>query len=195
MSSNRSSHEDHGHEDHGLFSDKLKAPEIAAPKAQAITGANESRKQTQVPEDSPARDRVYVIDDSPTILTVVSGILKTVGFAPLAFRDPKAALEEIKKLKSEDLKTVKAVFSDLDMPELTGLDLLRELRAHEPTASLPFVMITGKKEREHIQQAALLKVNGYLLKPVSTQILLDLVGTLFPDYAGASHRQIVAKAR
>lgn len=185
-------------EDHGLFSDKLKDPDEAKATAKnADEPAFDSAKKSKDSAPAPAvpKEKIYVIDDSPTILAVVAGVLKKTGFNPVCHRDPTVAIDEIKRLNPEDLQDVKAVFSDLDMPGMSGLDLLREIRAYEPTQSLRFVMITGKTERTPIQQAALLKVSGYLLKPVASETLFDLVGSLFPERAGILHASKIAKAR
>jgi len=186
-------------EDHGLFSDKLKDPDqaAAAPKKAEAPADDDGAKKAKAPAAAPVvpKDKVYVIDDSPTILAVVSGVLKKAGFNPICHRDPTAALNELKKLQPEDLKDVKAVFSDLDMPGLSGIDVLREVRNFQPTSSLPFVMITAKTDRSLIQQAALLKVSGYLLKPVASETLIDLVGSLFPERAGVVGAAKLAKTR
>ncbi len=187
-------------EDHGLFTDKLKTPDpvqVATEKsaAQAPTPAEASPQEKAKPKLMEPKDKVIVIDDSPTILAVISGILKKAGFHTITYRDPNLALVDLKKMTPEELKDLKAIFSDLDMPNKTGLEVLQEVRTYEPTKSTPFVMITAQTERAHIQKAALLKVSGYLLKPVTTDMMIELVGNLFPERAGVSKLKKTGSAK
>jgi two-component system chemotaxis response regulator CheY len=178
-------------EDQELFSDKLKAPDpvqvgTGKPETPTSTTTEVAVQGKSTPKTIEPREKVIVIDDSPTILAVISGILKKTGFNTLPYRDPRLALVDIKKMTPEELKDLKAIFSDLDMPNKTGLEVLQEIRAYEPTKNTPFVMITAQTERAQIQKAAILKVSGYLLKPVTTETMIELVGNLFPERAGVS---------
>jgi two-component system, chemotaxis family, chemotaxis protein CheY len=179
-------------ENNGFFSDKLKNTEAAIfsgdkaspPPSPDAAATATAKKEKDSGAAAQAKVKVYVIDDSPTILAVIAGTLKKAGLEPIAHRDPILALDEIKRLAPDDLKTIKAIFSDLEMPGLSGIELLREIRESETTKNIPFVVITSKTERTHIQQAAQLKINGYLLKPVNTDTLHDLLLNLFPDLQG-----------
>lgn len=189
-------------EDHGLFTDKLKDPDPVReasekpkekPKTEATPIANASEPKP-VPAVNEPKEKVLVVDDSPTILTVVTGILKKTGFSTIAHRDPNEAMAAIKKMKPDELQNLKAIFSDMVMPNMTGLELLKEVREYAPTKSIPFVMITTEADRVHIQKAALLRVSGYLLKPVTTDTMIELIGNLFPDRADIMLRKS-AKAK
>jgi len=175
-------------EDHGIFTDKLKAPDqvqaaTEIPGAPTAPSSEVTTQEKEKPKVTEPTEKVIVIDDSPTILAVISGILKKTGFMVLTYRDPRLAVVDIKKMPPEELKNLKAIFSDLEMPNKSGLEVLQEIRAYEQTKTTPFVMITAQTERTHIQKAALLKVSGYLLKPVDTDTLIELVGNLFPERA------------
>ncbi len=67
------------------------------------------------------------------------------------------------------------VISDLHMPEMDGIELLREVRADERMFQLPFLLLTSDKDLENVKTAADLDVNGYLTKPFRGDPLIDKV--------------------
>ena len=168
----------------GLFADKLEDPDTAKKPNENLSleqKVPDTGKATKVPAPTAEnKDKIVVIDDSPTILTVISGILKRVGFNALTFRSGQAALADLQKMTPDELKNVQAIFSDFEMPNMNGLEILTTIREIEALKAIPFIMITGHTKRETIQKAAQLKVNGYLLKPISTETLVSTLNNLFP---------------
>jgi len=63
-------------------------------------------------------------------------------------------------------KALKVIFLDLKLPKVSGLEVLKEIKANESTKMLPVVVITSSKEDPDIQQAYKLGVNSYVVKPV-----------------------------
>src|SRR4026209_3002971 len=89
---------------------------------------------------SPAR--VLVVDDSPTILRVVSAILARHGYEPTVARDGLAGIEIIKKGPKPDI-----VLLDFVMPRMNGYQFCRELRTREALKELPVVLMSAKGDK------------------------------------------------
>jgi two-component system chemotaxis response regulator CheY len=63
------------------------------------------------------------------------------------------------------------IISDFNMPEMDGLGLLRAVRGHQAIRKLPFILITGRGDRELVVKAAQAGVNNYVVKPFSEIVL------------------------
>lgn len=173
-------------EEYSFFKDKLREPgaeEETEKKAEAAAPEAAPQKRDKSEVDNEFKEKVMVIDDSPTSLTVTAGILKKAAFSSYTHRDGASALEKLKTMTPEELADFKAIFSDIDMPKLGGIELLKEVRAMEQFKTIPFVIVTSNAERSLVQKVAALKANGYLLKPLTTEALLETVAALFPGRA------------
>jgi PAS domain S-box-containing protein len=82
-------------------------------------------------------EEILVVDDEPVVADFVASRLKQLGYRPLPFRDPLAALAAV----SEAPTRFHAIITDLTMPQLTGADLVRKIRAFG--LSMPAVVVTG----------------------------------------------------
>jgi two-component system chemotaxis response regulator CheY len=123
-------------------------------------------------------DCVVIAEDSAPNRTVLALLLKKMGFAVIECEDGASAWKAIRE--SQGFKVV-AVISDLMMPHMDGLELLRRVRNDEQTKDLPFVLVTAVSDKDYIFEAKGLKVNGYILKPVTYQRVAGKLKELFPD--------------
>ncbi len=117
---------------------------------------------------SPAR--VLVIDDSPTILKVVSSILARHGYDPITARDGVAGIELIKKGPKFDL-----VLLDFVMPRMNGYQFCRELRSSAPHRTLPVVLMSAKGDKirgTFVQQTGAVDA---ITKPFDARALVTVV--------------------
>ncbi len=131
------------------------------------------------PGSSESGDYIVVAEDSPPNRTVLVLLLKKFGFNVLECNDGDAAW---KALQHNRDKKIVAVISDLMMPNMDGLELLRRVRNDEQgLAQLPFVLVTAVSDKDYIFEAKNLKVNGYILKPVSYQRVSVKLKELFPE--------------
>jgi two-component system, sensor histidine kinase and response regulator len=128
--------------------------------------------------------KVYlVVDDYDTMRRVTVNQLKLLGAENiLTANDGQQAL---RMLRSQH---VDMVLSDWNMPVMTGIDLLKAVRADERLFTLPFVMITAEAERYHVEQAVASGVSAMLLKPYSPNQL----GNRLERAVAAKHRRMVA---
>lgn len=123
------------------------------------------------------RECIVVAEDSPPNRKILVHLLEKLGYEVESCEDGKQAWE---KLISGELKNVVAILSDIMMPNIDGLQLLKNVRGHEDFKSLPFVLITAVSDREYIIQAKEHKVNGYILKPVTFQRVTSKLKEIFP---------------
>ena len=107
---------------------------------------------------------ILVVDDDAMVRSVMVEYLEAMGFNNVyAAEDGEEALNLI-----EDKKyAIDLIISDWEMPEISGLTLLKAVRNNEHRAETPFIMVTSQRsmERFKISQAAQWQVSAYILKP------------------------------
>ncbi|MFT3774316.1 MAG: response regulator [Minicystis sp.] len=117
---------------------------------------------------SPAR--VLIVDDSPTILKVVSAILARHGYEPVVARDGLAGIELIKKGQKFDL-----VLLDFVMPRMNGYQFCRELRSNQAHRALPVVLMSAKGDKirgQFVQQTGAVDA---ITKPFDARALVAVI--------------------
>lgn len=124
------------------------------------------------------KETIVVAEDSAPNRKILSHLLQKLGYDVIACENGKMALEAIQKASNLNLV---AVLSDVMMPEMDGLSLLKSLRESEPTKALPVVLVTAVSDKDYILQAKNYQVNGYILKPVTFQRVQNKLKELFPN--------------
>ena len=111
--------------------------------------------------------KFLVVDDSVTMRRIVSNSLKNLGYENLVEAvDGKDALA---KLAADDL--INFVITDWNMPVLSGLELTKAIRGDDKLNNVPILMVTTRGVKEDILEALQAKVNNYIVKPFTPQIL------------------------
>jgi two-component system chemotaxis response regulator CheY len=107
---------------------------------------------------------VLVVDDFATMRRIIKGVLKQLGFSNLIeAEDGEAALRELRKEK------IGLIVSDWNMPNMTGLELLKAVRADNSFKSIPFLMVTAEGQKENVIQAVQAGVSNYIVKPFTPE--------------------------
>jgi chemosensory pili system protein ChpA (sensor histidine kinase/response regulator) len=114
---------------------------------------------------------VMVVDDSITVRRVVSNLIRSAGWTPVAARDGLEALEIIQR--SPDLPD--AVLVDIEMPRMDGYELMSTLRAHPSFAGIPLLVLTSRTGEKHRQKALSVGAAGYIVKPYQDALLLEAI--------------------
>jgi two-component system, chemotaxis family, chemotaxis protein CheY len=122
-------------------------------------------------------ETVVLAEDSPPNRKILAHLLERLGFRVISCEQGQQAWE---KLKGPEGENVVAVISDIMMPTMDGLNLLKMIREDEKMKALPVLLITAMSEKDYILRATELKVNGYILKPVTFQRVLKKFQELFP---------------
>lgn len=119
----------------------------------------------------PREIKVLVVDDMPTIRDLVKGQLKTMGFKNvIEAPDGEAAMNLLIQHEVSNDR-VKFVISDWNMPKMSGLEFLKQVRAMDQWKALPFVLLTSEAERDQVTEAILAGVSQYIVKPFSPKSL------------------------
>jgi len=124
--------------------------------------------------------KVLVVDDFATMRKIVRNILKQIGFEDISEAEDGSAALQV--LKNEE---VGLVVTDWNMPNMTGLDLLREIRQSPRTAKLPVLMVTAEGLKENVLEAIKAGVNNYVVKPFTAEVLQEKIETIFKKLASA----------
>jgi two-component system chemotaxis response regulator CheY len=126
----------------------------------------------------PVEEYVVVAEDSPPNRTILMLLLKKLGFKVLECEDGEIAWNQ---MNSNADKNIVAVISDMMMPNMDGMELLRRVRGSEKFNKVPFVFVTAISEKDYIFQAKNLKANGYILKPVTYNRVTQKLKEIFPQ--------------
>ena len=109
---------------------------------------------------------VLVVDDYKSMVRIVRGMLNQLGFVNVDDAPDGAAAMALLKEKNYGL-----VLSDWNMQPVTGLELLKQVRAEEKTKGTPFVMVTAEAKVENVIAARQAGVNNYVIKPITLAVL------------------------
>jgi two-component system, chemotaxis family, chemotaxis protein CheY len=117
---------------------------------------------------------VLVVDDFSTMRRIVKNILKQLGFLNIFEADDGAtALEILGKQK------IDFIISDWNMPQISGLELLKTVRTSTDWKDLPFLMVTAEGQKEHVIEAVKHRVNNYIIKPFTPEVLTEKINKIF----------------
>lgn len=134
-------------------------------RQQLSLNAAPSGTATEADRQQTDRPRVLVVDDSLSSRTRVVRSLRRYPLSVVEAGDGRQALQLLRSGRFD------AVFSDLEMPHVDGLELLAELRWSEAGSQIPVTMISSRNEPEFVSKATELGVTAYLIKPVSDEAL------------------------
>ena len=104
--------------------------------------------------------KILVVDDSSTMRRIIINALKNVGFSD--YVEASNGREGIEKLASN---RVDLIITDWNMPEMTGVEFIRAVRANDTTKQIPTLMVTTNASQDDIAQAMEAGANNYLVKP------------------------------
>ncbi len=122
--------------------------------------------------------KVMVVDDSSVMRQIIKNNLKQLGFELGNLLDAEDGEEALNKINRGGIDLV---ISDWNMPKMTGIDLLRAVRADEVLKELPFLMVTSEADKEKIMEAVQAGVNQYIVKPFNANQLAEKVKKIFPN--------------
>jgi two-component system chemotaxis response regulator CheY len=118
--------------------------------------------------------RVLIVDDTSTSRLLLRDALDQIGVNKVFF-----ATDGEKALKFMMDTPAHLVISDVNMPIMDGMGLLKAVRGYKPTQRVPFIMLTGQADRSVIEAAPKLGVNNYLVKPVTIVKLKSAIEAIF----------------
>ncbi len=123
--------------------------------------------------------KILIVDDFSTMRRIIKNLLRDLGFNNTDEADDgNTGLPKLQSGNYDFLVT------DWNMPGMTGIDLLRAVRADEKLKTLPVLMVTAEAKKEQIVLAAQEGVNGYIVKPFTAQTLKEKIDKIFARIEG-----------
>lgn len=162
-----------------LFQDVTVAKTVSEPAAQPavrpVAPSAPAASASSAVSEEPIEEWAVVVDDSPTVLVVLTGILKSLNIGVHSFRSPLKALQFMREAPEKDFNKISMVLSDFQMPDMNGLEFLHVIRSEAKLKHLPFVVVSGIVEKALLAQFASLGVTGYVVKPFKAQAIIDRI--------------------
>ncbi|QAV25134.1 chemotaxis response regulator CheY [Proteus hauseri] len=118
--------------------------------------------------------KFLVVDDFSTMRRIVRNLLKELGFTNVDEAEDGA--DALAKLRNS---TIDFVITDWNMPNMDGLELLKNIRSDAGLATTPVLMVTAEAKKENIIAAAQAGASGYVVKPFTAAILEEKLNKIF----------------
>ncbi len=120
---------------------------------------------------------ILIVDDYKTMLRIVRNLLKQLGFDNVdEAMDGSGALTKLRE------RSYGLIISDWNMEPMTGLDLLKEVRADEKIKATPFIMVTAESKTDNVVAAKKAGVNNYIVKPFNADTLKKKMSAVIGDW-------------
>jgi CheY-like chemotaxis protein len=128
---------------------------------------------------APKREtlKVFAVDDSRMILNIYRSVLHKLGLEPQLYEFPAEAIKEVRRLRPD------VILTDLNMPDISGIELTQQVRQWFNTEQMPIVMVTTQNESQDNEAALAAGVNRILNKPFTEKTIgqaLEAVGVSLP---------------
>jgi two-component system chemotaxis response regulator CheY len=121
--------------------------------------------------------KFLVVDDSVTMRRIVANSLRNLGWND--FVEAVDGKDALGKLATDD--TINFIITDWNMPNVSGLELTKAIRSDDRFAEIPILMVTTRGIKEDIIQALQAKVNNYIVKPFTPQILKEKIDSVLAN--------------
>jgi len=118
--------------------------------------------------------KILVVDDFSTMRRIIRNLLRDLGYNNTEEADDGNSALPVLKAGDFDF-----LVTDWNMPGMSGIELLKAVRADERLESLPVLMVTAESKREQIIEAAQAGVNGYIVKPFTAITLKEKLDKIF----------------
>lgn len=117
---------------------------------------------------------VLIVDDFSTMRRILKNILRQLDFKNIIEADDGTTAVDILNEQKVGL-----IVCDWNMPKMTGIELLRHVRATDGLSDIPFLMVTAEAQQENIIEAVKAKVNNYVVKPFTAETLGEKIDKIF----------------
>jgi two-component system chemotaxis response regulator CheY len=120
--------------------------------------------------------RILVVDDFSTMRRILKNTLRQLGYENIVEADD--GTDAVRILKTD---RVDFIISDWNMPEMSGLDLLKHVRSDDEYKNTPFLMVTAEAQQENILMAVQAGVSNYIVKPFTEDTLKGKMEKILAD--------------
>ncbi len=120
--------------------------------------------------------KILVVDDFATMRKVIRNLLKQSGYENVTeAEDGVAAMNVLKSTK------IDFVISDWNMPNMTGIELLRAVRSDNELCAMPFLMVTAESLKDNVVEAVKAGVSNYIVKPFTAEVLGEKIDKILEN--------------
>lgn len=126
------------------------------------------------------KQKILIVDDMSTMRKIIKNMLGKMGCTDMHEADDGAPAWKMIQESYEAGQPYQFIVSDWNMPQMTGLDLLKNLREDERFKTLPFLMITAEAEQSNVIIAVKAGVSNFIVKPFSIVTLKEKIDKVFP---------------
>jgi two-component system, response regulator len=122
-----------------------------------------------------------LVEDNPEDVAFTKIILRKAGLDRnlLVVLDGKGAIEALVRLKENGSRIPDLILLDINLPDISGIDLLTKIKQDHKLSRIPVVMLTGSNFDDDIQKSYDLGASTYLVKPISKDALMLVIENLF----------------
>ena len=123
--------------------------------------------------------KILVVDDMATMRKIIKNMLGQIGFTNITEADDGATAWPMIENAIKEGSPYEFIVSDWNMPQLSGLDLLKRVRETQGLEKLPFLMITAEAEQGNVVIAVKAGVSNFIVKPFSAAVLKEKIDKIF----------------
>ncbi len=120
--------------------------------------------------DSDQNMKILIVDDFATMRKVIRNLLRQIGYQNVI--EAEDGVDALKELRSQKIEFI---ISDWNMPNMSGIELLRAVRADSELRDLPFLMVTAESLKENVVEAVKAGVSNYIVKPFTAEVLSEKI--------------------
>ena len=119
------------------------------------------------------KTKILIVDDFSTMRRIIKNILKQCGYTDISEADNGVAGLEV--LKTENIGLI---ISDLNMPQMSGIEFLKAVRSNDAWKNMPFLMVTAEGKKDQVLEAVKHGVSNYIVKPFTAETLMEKLNKL-----------------
>ena len=123
---------------------------------------------------------VLVVDDYQTMRRIIKGLLEQIGFHNVS--EAIDGSDALRKMRETGSNTFGLVISDWNMEPMSGLDLLKSVRALPVNGKVPFIMVTAESKTENVIAAKQAGVSNYIVKPFNAETLKAKMASVLGEF-------------
>jgi len=120
--------------------------------------------------------KFLVVDDFATMRRIIRNLLRQLGYNNI--EEAEDGIVGLRKLKAQSFDFI---ICDWNMPNMTGIELLKEVRADEALKDIPFLMVTAEAIKENIIEAVKAGVSNYIVKPFTADVLSSKIDAILKE--------------
>jgi len=118
--------------------------------------------------------KILIVDDFSTMRRIIKNLMRDLGFTNTSEADDGATALPMLQGGGYDF-----LITDWNMPQMTGLELLKAVRADPNLSKMPILLVTAEAKKQQIVEAAQAGVNGYIVKPFTAATLKEKIEKIF----------------